>query len=181
VRRGAEDADHFHRDFYLPYVRWRFGDDVHSRDVREIRAAVRHGFILQILHGELPVAAAACRLGRASVTLVALGLRGDYHDLLRRGALSAVYYQLFRWARENHLGRVDLLRARPHGQDGVAVHKTRFGARPEQDPWPHALLAIYPPARAALPMAAGDLLVEDPHGGLTRLADVVKGSSLERP
>lgn len=179
--RGAEDASIFHRDFYLPYVMWRFGDETHARDASEIRAVVRHGFILQILQGDLPVAAAACRLGGESVTLVALGLRGDYNDLLRRGALSAVYYQLFRWARENHLGRVDLLRARPHGQDGVAVHKARFGARPERDPWPHALLAIYPPAGTALPLATRDLWVEGSQGEMARLADVVKAPGPEGP
>jgi hypothetical protein len=172
--KGPEAAETFHRDFYLPYVLWRFGGGVHPRGRREIGAAVRNGFVFQILQRELPVAAAACRIHRRSVTLVALGLAGDYADLLHRGALSAVYYELFRWARENRLGRVDLLRARPHAGDGVALHKARFGARPEKDPWPHALLAIYPPAGSSLPPAARDLLVEDPRGDLVRLADVAE-------
>jgi hypothetical protein len=88
--------------------------------------------------------------------------------------LSAVYYELFRWARESRLGRVDLLRSRPHSGDGVSMHKKRFGARPEKDPWPHALLAVYPPAGSELPAPARDLLVQDPRGGLVRLADVAE-------
>jgi hypothetical protein len=172
--KGPQAAETFHSDFYLPYVLWRFGGDTHPRGRREVAAAVRNGFVLQILQGDLPVAAAACRIRRRSVTLVALGLQGDYGDLLHRGAMSAVYYELFRWARENGLGRVDLLRSRPHCGDGVSLHKKRFGARPERDPWPHALLAIYPPAGSELPAPARDLLVEDPRGRLVRLADVAK-------
>ncbi|MGC9983466.1 MAG: hypothetical protein ABSF35_07515 [Polyangia bacterium] len=171
---GLQAAEDFHRDFYLPYVLWRFGRDTHPRSRWEIRAAVRNGFVLQILQGEIPVAAAACRVRQRSVTLVALGLRGDYADLLHRGALSAVYYELFRRAREDGLSRVDLLRSRPHGEDGVSLHKRRFGALPEKDPWPHALLAIYPPAGSRLPPAARDLLVEDPRGGMVRLADIAE-------
>jgi hypothetical protein len=172
LRKGAPAAEAFHRDFYLPYVLWRFGDEAHARDAREIGAAVRNGFVLEILQGELPVAAAACRVRRRSVTLLALGLKGDYADLLRRGALSAIYYELFRWARGSGLDRVDLLRARPHSRDGVLRHKARFGAQPEKDPWPHALLAVYPPTGTELPAPARDLLVQHPRGGLARLADV---------
>jgi SAM-dependent methyltransferase len=171
---GRAAAETFHRDFYLPYVRWRFGGETHPRSRWETRAAVRNGFVLQILQGELPVAAAACGIRRGSVTLLALGLQGDYPDLLHRGALSAVYYELFRRARESGLRRVDLLRSRPHSADGVSLHKKRFGARPETDPWPHALLAIYPPATSELPAPARDLLVEDPRGRIVRLADLVE-------
>ncbi len=162
-------------------MKWRFGGETHPRSPREIVAAVRNGFVLEILQGEMPVAAAACRLRQGTVTLLALGLHGDYVDLLHRGAMSAIYYELFRRAREDGLGRVDLLRSRPHSGDGAAIHKSRFGARPERDPWPHALLAIYSPAGSALPPAARDLLVEDPRGGLARLADVAQASGQGSP
>lgn len=181
LRTGPRAAETFHRDFYLPYVKWRFGGETHPRSPREIVAAVRNGFVLEILQGEMPVAAAACRLRQGTVTLLALGLHGDYVDLLHRGAMSAIYYELFRRAREDGLGRVDLLRSRPHSGDGVAIHKSRFGARPERDPWPHALLAIYPSAGSALPPAARDLLVEDSRGGLARLADVAQASGQGSP
>ena len=172
LQRGQRAAETFYSEFYLPYVLWRFGGDSHARSRLEICAALHSGFVLQILEGELEVAAAACRIQRGSVTMLALGLRGNYTDLLHRGAMSAIYYELFRTARELGLGRVDLLRARPHRKDGVAMHKTRFGARPESDPWPHALLAIYPPVGSALPAPAHDLWVEAPARAMVRLADL---------
>jgi hypothetical protein len=172
LQQEPQAAETFYREFYLPYVRWRFGGDTHARSRLEIAAAVRSGFVLEILEGERAVAAAACRIHHDSVTLLALGLRGDYADLLHRGAMSAIYYELFRTARDLGLGRVDMLRSRPHAKDGVTLHKTRFGARPESDPWPHALLAVYPPAGTKLPEPARDLLVEDPAHAMVRLAEL---------
>jgi MoaA/NifB/PqqE/SkfB family radical SAM enzyme len=162
----------FYWDFYLPYLNWRFGQHAHARRQDEIVAAVQEGFVLHVLDQDRVVAAGACRLRGTTLTWLALGLAPDFADQLRRGAAGALYYELFRWARAHGVQTVNLLRARPHAHDGVSLHKRRFGARPVQDPWPHALLAIYSPTPpTTLPCAARDLLVEDGHGCLSRLAD----------
>jgi len=177
LETGLAAAEEFYRGFYLPYLRWRFGDEAHPRSQAEIVSAVRRGFLLQILDGAQPVSATVCRRHDSSVTMVASGLRGDYRSLLRRGAMSALYCEVFRWARANHLRHVDLLRARPHADDGVSQHKKRFGAQPETDPWPHALLAIYPPRGLPLPRPAHNLLVENDKSELAPLAGLAEISA----
>lgn len=62
----------------------------------------------------------------------------------------------------------------PRLKRAVCMMLRRFGARPETDPWPHALLAAYPPARTALPDLARNLPVEYGHGELARLADLAE-------
>jgi hypothetical protein len=171
---GESAARAFYREFYLPYLEWRFGDQGHARREDEVVATVREGFVVQVMDKDRIVAAAVCRLRGATLTFLASGLRSDFASLLRRGAASALYYEIFRWARAHRIERVNLLRARPHLKDGVCLHKRRFGAQPEIDAWPHAVLAVYPLATSAgggLPPAVEDLLVEDGRGGLVRLAD----------
>jgi hypothetical protein len=168
---GDEAALSFYRDFYHPYTRWRYGDQTRARGQDEILAAVRHGLVLQVLDKDQVVAAGVCRLCDDTLTFLAMGLAGDYVNLLRRGAMAAVYYEVFRWARDHGMHRVNLLRSRPHLRDGVVLHKRRFGAQPTLDPWPHALLAVYPPVGLSLPEAAKDLLVESGHGTLVTLAE----------
>ncbi len=168
---GDEVARSFYRDLCLPYAQWRFGVQVRARGENEVLAAVRHGMVLHVLDQDRVVAAGACRIRGDTMTLLAVGLARDYVELLRRGALGAVYYELFRWARDHGMRRVNLLRARPHRCDGVARHKRRFGACPEFDSWPCTLLAIYPPLTASLPEVAKDLLVESGHGTAMALAE----------
>jgi hypothetical protein len=168
---GDAVARSFYRDLYLPYLRWRFGSEAHARGQGEILSAVREGLVLQVLDKDQVVAAAVCRLRGDTLTALALGLAADFAGLLRRGAVSAIYYEAFRWARAHGLRQVNLLRSRPHARDGVVFHKRRFGARPRLDAWPHALLAVYPPVGLALPEAAKDLLVDSGHGSLVTLAE----------
>jgi hypothetical protein len=173
---GETAARAFYRDFYLPYLRWRFGDEAHPRGQDEIVAVVKDGFILQVLDKDWTVAEAACRVSGSTLTLVALGLAADFASLLRRGAASALYYEMFRWARAHGIQRVKLLRSRPHVRDGVSLHKRRFGAEPVLDPWPHTTLAVYPypiPS-AALSSPACGLLVQDHCGKLVTLAECLQ-------
>jgi hypothetical protein len=155
--RGA--LEEFYHEFYCPYIRFRFDRAAHLRSFRELKATMRSGFLLKVLHGRQWLAGAVCRLHGAEVLAVAFGLRGDYADLLRRGMLSAAYYFLVRWALDHSVRVVDLLRSRPHAEDGVFVHKRRFGATPGFDSWPHCGIWIFP-ARGRLPaLGARGLLV----------------------
>jgi hypothetical protein len=168
---GDQAARAFYRDFYCPYAQWRFGSESHPRGQGEIVATVRHGQVLHVLDKDQVVAAGACRVRDDTMTFLAMGLASDYVNLLRRGAMSAIYYEVFRWARAHGMRRVNLMRSRPHARDGVALHKRRFGARPVLDPWPHALLAVYPPVGKSVPEMAKDLLVDNGQGTLVTLAE----------
>ncbi len=151
--------EEFYREFYCPYILRRFERAAHLRTFHELDAAMRSGFLLKVFQGGQWISGLVCRRQKAEVLAFAFGLRGDYADLLRQGALSATYYYLIRWALEHSMKVVDLLRSRPHTEDGVFVHKHRFGATPGFDSWPHSGIWVFPPQTLHLAEGARGLLV----------------------
>jgi hypothetical protein len=149
----------FFSHMYLPYMEHRYGAEAQPRSLHQLLRAQRSGFLLKVEENGQWVAGAVCQVRRSEVTILTLAVAPPFDDLLRRGALSAVYYFLIGWAREQGMGSVDMLRSRPHVADGVYEHKRRFGAEPHVDAWPHTAIWIYPPQFGAVPALAGGLLV----------------------
>jgi hypothetical protein len=159
IATDSRSVSTFYREFYLPYLEWRFGQASHPRTECQLLYSVRSGFLLQVWHEDRWVAGVVCRLHRHRVVALAFGVRPPYREHLHRGALSAASYFLIRWAAANDLREVDLLRSRPHRDDGIFEHKRRLGAEPCWDPWPHTTIALYPPVAASLPPPAAGILV----------------------
>jgi hypothetical protein len=144
---------------YRPYITKRFGQAAHLRSLDELTRIQQKGFLLQIDEQGRWVAGAVCCVHGSEVIVAALAVAQPFEDLLHRGALSAVYYFVLRWAREHGMDFVDLLRCRPHITDGVYEHKRRFGAQPSTDAWPHTVIGIYPPRSGHITSGAAGLLV----------------------
>jgi len=159
ILRDTSAAVRFYQELYAPYINFRFGDAAHLRRLEEMRRVVRKGFLLQVFDGGGWVAGAACRRRKEEVTLFALGLLSDFNYHLRRGALSSVYYFLFKWAEENDIHAIDLLRSKPNVNDGVYEYKRLWGATAEKDIWPHTSMKIFIQQRVDIsPMLKGLLV-----------------------
>jgi hypothetical protein len=157
----------FYDAMYAPYIRHRYGAATHLRSFGEIRAAVEHGFMLQVFDGDLWVAGAVCGVRQREVVSLAVGLIPDYCTHLRRGALVAVYHFLLKWAEENNMNTVDLLRSRPHTEDGVFEHKRLWGAGTIKDCWPHTCIRLFLPQGMTVPSPLQGLLVWNGHEFVT--------------
>lgn len=153
----------FYQELYLPYITSRFGQAAHARTEPELRAAAASGFLLQVMGPDGWISGVVCRRRGNHVTALAYGLREPHQEFLTRGALSAASYFLIRWAREHGVECVNLLRSRPHREDGVFEHKRRLGAKASWDPWPHTIIGVYTPKNAPLPLAARGVLVRHTH------------------
>jgi hypothetical protein len=149
----------FYYEFYRPYIIERFGEMARLRSYSELSAAMQSGFLIKVLQKDQWISGVVCPRCGAEVKALVFGLRGDYADLLSRGALSATYYFLIRWALEHSVEEVDLLRSRPHTGDGVFVHKRRFGATPHLDSWPHSAIWVFPSRKAQQVECARGLIV----------------------
>ena len=149
--RDPVELERFYHHYYLPHMQARFGALAHPRSLSDLRRALRSGFLLQILRKGKWVAGAVCGCLPGSVQALAFGLDWSDQQEWNHGALSAVYYFLFDWAEKNDIPIVDLLRSRANRADGVFIHKSRWGALPERDPWPHTLLRFYFSPSMALP------------------------------
>lgn len=151
----------FYQSFYRPYILERFGGMAHLRSVRNFLAALHHGFLLRVFDEDKWVAGMVClRRGREVVSLGSAVLVEET-DHLKKGALTAAYYYLFQWAEEHGMEVVNLLRSRPHLDDGVFSHKSLWGAVPRRDPWPHTCYTIRIPVGNPPPGILGNQLVWD--------------------
>lgn len=164
ITRDKELVKRFYEKLYLPYVTTRFENTYHARTLSELQAAIYSGFLLQVFAQDLWVSGAICKLKKDEICTLAFGhLPNDQYDL-RWGGLSTAYYFIFKWAEENSMLTVNLLRSRPNTSDGVYEHKRRWGAKPEIDSWPHTALWIFIPEEIKLPSSLKKQLVWDRNG-----------------
>jgi hypothetical protein len=156
-----ESVESFYEELYLPYISARFGDTVHLRSHGEFKRWVGSGFLLQVFHGDIWVSGVVCRLRKGELSALALGHLPEERYSLSFGALSAAYYFLFQYAAEHSLDCLDLLRSKPHGDDGVFRHKRNWGARAEIDLWPHTAIWFFLPDGMTVPPPLERILVWD--------------------
>ncbi len=141
----------FYDELYVPYIKAKYKNISHLLSIEELQAAVKSGFLLQVFEADLWVSGAICKLKSKEIAALAFGLLPEYHYHLHRGALSSVYYFIFKWAEENSMQTVDLLGSRPHADDGVYEHKRRWGANPSKDIRPHTSIRIFASKQFEIP------------------------------
>jgi len=159
--REPNQVDIFYEHYYLPYIRWRYGNLSHVRTRASIRNLLHQGkgLLFKIEISGDWVAAIFCVRNTDRITILTVGVAGDFRRHLHRGALSAGYYFLTKWAQENDIAVLDLLRSRPFTNDGVYNHKRNWGAQPCRDPWPHTCWMLLLPQSYAIPEVLYPLLI----------------------
>jgi len=156
-----EDIEFFFREFYVPYTRLRYGPSASIRNLVLLHRGLHSSFLLQVWDGDVWIAGAAVlRRHDSGVHVAGLALHPSHTDRLHDGALSAAYYFLFRWARENGVRFVSLGGSRPNLADGVFLHKMRWGASPVHDPWHHTVVRFYVESCERLPPPVLRQLIE---------------------
>jgi hypothetical protein len=154
------DLEEFYRTYHLPHVRARHGALAVGRTLRQLKSAMRSGFLLQVWRGDQWLSGVMVqRIGPERIYPLSVGLHPSCLAGWQDGSLAAAYYFLFRWARENGVRVVDFGGSPPHAMDGVFHHKTLWAAEPKYDPWHHTQLVFYVDAAAALPGVVTQQLV----------------------
>ena len=161
---SEEVVRRFYREMYVPYIQARYGHEAHLRSLDEIRKTVKHGFLIRVFEKGQWISGAVCGLRGRQATLFAVGMVPDYRQHLRHGALSSIYLFLLQWAQRHGIESIDLLRSRPHGDDGVFNHKKAWGADIAEDGWTHTCIRIVLPAGCRLPSCLKRQLVRSGEG-----------------
>jgi hypothetical protein len=149
----------FYSELYLPHINARFREERSARSLAELEKAMISGFLLQVLHNDVWVSGAVCRVRKKEISVLTFGHLPEEIFPLSQGALSAAYYYIFSYAESAGLASVDLGRSRPHAADGVYWHKQRWGAVAEKDDWPHTAIRVILPEDCDPPEPLGKMLL----------------------
>jgi hypothetical protein len=132
ISTTMEDLDFFYRRMFLPYVNTRFGNVAMIDGYSEIQEMFENGgMLLFVLKDGAPVAGALCQQREGRLSYNRAGVLDGNEDLLKCGALTAIYYYQIKYAVENGLSVMNAQQSRPFLRDGVYGNKARWGAYAE--------------------------------------------------
>jgi len=128
ITRNLEDFNVFYYKMYLPHIMRQFGNISDIDSYKEMKCYFLSGFLLFVMDGEQPIAGGLCLIDNDILVFRRLGVLDGNRDHLHKGAQSAIYYFIIRYAKEEGFKKVDLMKSRPFLDDGVYRHKREWGA-----------------------------------------------------
>lgn len=131
LTRDPGEIERFYHTMYLPYVRQRHGERGFIATLAELERESGHGVeLLLIGHGGREVAGAILGTHDAQrLDALELGVLGGDRDLVRKGALAAIYYFALQLAAQRGHTRLFLGGSRPFLTDGALRYKSKWGLR----------------------------------------------------
>jgi len=131
------DFDLFYHKMYVPHITNRHQDWAIVEPYQTKLDFFRQGGLILVKLGDQPVAGAlCCSMDRVCVP-GSLGIYEGDVDLVRQGAIIALYWAIIDWAHQNHLRWVDFGMTRPRLHDGVFHFKQQWGMRIGRDDLTH--------------------------------------------
>ncbi|MDW8344796.1 MAG: hypothetical protein RMM51_09935 [Verrucomicrobiae bacterium] len=126
---GETDLPQFYEDFYEPFVGARHGlHTVWTPPDWLARRLGRGGVLWLTRDGQRLAGVAFAQHGR-TLALLSTGVRLGNKELLRQGAMAAVYYFSWELARMRGCDAVDFGGCRPSLRDGLLQYKRKWGMR----------------------------------------------------
>ncbi len=125
---GRDDLGTFYDSFYVPFSHGRHGELTFIRTDLDLRRRVRHGGILWLQRGGRRVAGILFEVKEHTVDLLALGTLAGNLDLVKEGAIAALYYFIIDMAQKRGCRVVDFRGSRPTLADGLLRYKSKWGA-----------------------------------------------------
>ena len=129
VTRKPEEMEKFYYTMYLPYVRQTHGDHAFIATLDELRReANKRSELLLVEQDGKPVAGVYLGIhDHERIDALELGVMGANRDLVKMGALAAIYYYSLLHASEGKYKRLFLGGARPFLNDGPLRYKKKWG------------------------------------------------------
>jgi hypothetical protein len=150
AEEGGSSADWicFREEMLFPYVRQRFGSEAWLPSRGFLRALRARGRLLFAVRDGRRVSAICFVQRGRHVWAPVLGVLGGDAELVRQGAIAALYKHLLDWSREHGVETIDMGRTRASVADGAAWFKHKWGFRPRPDPLAHLVALRIGPGAA---------------------------------
>jgi len=120
---------HFYYEMYVPYIKKRFGELAVIDSYYKVRRLFRTGFLMTIQKENKPLSGAICRTRNGIFIFEFVGIEKGSLQLLKEGALDALYYYCISLALEKKCKEIDFGNSRPFLNDGLIRYKRKWGTK----------------------------------------------------
>lgn len=128
ISKDLKDFDLFYNEMHVPYIQKRFEELADLDSYERMKDFFLKGFLMLIEEGNETVAGVLCAIENDVLVFRRTGILNGDEEYVKRGASSAQYYFILKFALEHGIPKVDLMRSRPFFHDGVYNTKRKWGA-----------------------------------------------------
>lgn len=134
VGSNEEKLHLFYHTMYLPYISARHGKLMVHTTLNRMKDILQKGELLLIKRSGEYVSGQLIYKTSPIPIVSYLGVKDGNIDLVKQGALYAVYYYTILWAKEKGYTKLDFGHCRPFLNDGVFLFKRSFGMKIQRSP-----------------------------------------------
>lgn len=132
----------FYHKMYLPYICSRHGKLTVLTTLYQMEDILQRGELLLVKRGGEYVAGQLIYKTSPVPIVSYLGVKDGNFDLVKQGAVFALYYYTILWAKEKGYTKLDFGHCRPFLNDGVFLFKRRLGMKIQRSPRYHRMLYL---------------------------------------
>lgn len=134
--QSDEDFELFYSRMYVPTIQNRHKDHAILTGRHILYREFKRGTLIKVCDPDnQPVASKVVYLHGGVYFDLDYGIMDGRQDLLDQGALSAMYLYSLKWCLEHGIHRYDAGMVMAFPEDGVFIHKKRWGFGPILNPW----------------------------------------------
>jgi hypothetical protein len=119
--------EHFYENMYLPTMNGRHGSAGALAHKAKAHEFFKNGFLVRVFKGETWVAAALCEFRACGLRLCELGVLESNDELIKQGAMGAIYVGAIQEANALKCQKIDLTVTSSLLSNGTFQHKRRWG------------------------------------------------------
>ncbi len=129
VSHAEADLHQFYNDFYVPFVRKRFGRYAFVRNLNLFRRRFREGALIWVLHDGQRIAGSLFYQRGGVLYASGLGTMHGEYDVAELGAIIATYWYKIQYAHALDCKEINFGGCRPVLTDGLLRYKRKWGMR----------------------------------------------------
>lgn len=129
VATGRDMIERFYKDMYVPFARGHYGEESCLTDYEGFLRDVDNKRLLLIKRDGECVAGELFYLKGRHVEVMELAVKPGRPDLIKEGAIHALYYFRYLYFKDKPDLRIDIMGTRAFYNDGVMSYKRKWGYR----------------------------------------------------
>jgi hypothetical protein len=127
ISHDDRDLEMHYDTMHLPTMEKRHGDAAHIVSMEEAEQHFRRGCLFLVKRDGQIVTGGLCRAQGEKVKLIYVGVANADEQLMKEGAMGALYILLIRWANQVGYKTVDFLGCPPYLRMGIFQYKRKWG------------------------------------------------------